>query len=119
MNDTTRFIIGAIVTVLPLLVATYYRGLASTAFRQASTFVPPDVQSGTKSSLANKIVAAFLSTHRKGGPEFFWAPPWLATITHPEGCCHVASFRRYRMLFWLFMAAVPLSFVLVRRLVWT
>jgi hypothetical protein len=119
MTDTAKGIIGIAALLLPLLVATYYRGLAIGAFRDAGGFAPPDARPATVNSLAAKIVAFFFSTHRNGGPEFFWAPGWLDAVTHPTGRSHVAAFRRYRLLFWLFMAAVPLSFVLVRRLVWT
>jgi hypothetical protein len=119
MTDTAKGVIGIAALVGPLLVATYYRGLAITAFRQARDFAPPEGRDPGPLTLAAKVVVFFLSTHARGGPEFFWAPEWLAAVKDPVGRAHVAAFRRYRLLFWLFMAAVPLSFMLVSRLIWT
>jgi hypothetical protein len=116
MTDNTRFIIGAIVMLLPLLVATYYRGLANAAFNAAKAFQPatgPEVP-----SLAAKVVGFIFSVNRGGGTEFFWSPDWMATVVSPRGRDQIAAFRRYRFMFWLFMASLPGWFVLVSRLFW-
>jgi hypothetical protein len=116
MTENMLFTIGAIVMLLPLLVATYYRGLATTAFEQAKAFAP--VTGPSTPSAAAKIVAFFFSIRRGGGPEFFWTPEWMAAVTNPRGRAFVATFKRYRLMFWLFMAALPGWFMLVSRLFW-
>jgi hypothetical protein len=116
MTDNTRFIIGAIIMLLPLLVATYYRGLASAAFTQAKAFAPAD--GPLAPTMAAKAVALFFSIQRGGGPEFFWTPDWMAAVTNPTGRRHIAAFKRYRLMFWLFMASLPGWFMLVSRLFW-
>jgi hypothetical protein len=116
MTDNTRFLVGAIVMLLPLLVATYYRGLANAAFTAAKGYVPTTEPSVPP--LVAKVVAVIFSVNRGGGPEFFWTPDWLDAVTHPQGRQYIAAFKRYRLMFWLFMASLPGWFVLVSRLFW-
>jgi hypothetical protein len=116
MTDNTRFILGAIVMLLPLLVATYYRGLANTAFAAAKAFAPTAGPTGPP--LVAKVVAFIFSVNRGGGPEFFWTPDWMAAVTNPQAKQHIAAFKRYRFMFWLFMASLPGWFMLVSRLFW-
>jgi hypothetical protein len=116
MTDNTRFLFGAIVMLLPLLVATYYRGLANAAFTAAKAFEPTAGPSAPP--LAAKVVAFIFSVNRGGGPEFFWTPDWMAAVTNPQARPHIAAFKRYRLMFWLFMASLPGWFMLVSRLFW-
>jgi hypothetical protein len=116
MTDNTRFGLGAIMMLLPLMVATYYRGLAAAAFDQARAFAP--VTGPLAPSLVAKVVALVFSVTRGGGPEFFWTPEWMAAVTNPQGKQHIAAFKRYRFMFWLFMASLPGWFMLVSRLFW-
>jgi hypothetical protein len=116
MTDNTRFILGAIVMLLPLLVATYYRGLATAAFAEAKAFAQTTGPSDPP--LAAKVVAFIFSVNRGGGPEFFWTPEWMAAVTNPRGRQHIGAFKRYRFMFWLFMASLPGWFMLVSRLFW-
>jgi hypothetical protein len=116
MTETTRFILGAIVMLLPLLVATYYRGLATAAFRQAKAAAPIASTVETPTAAA-KIVAVIMSVNRGGGPEFFWTPEWMTKVSDQRGR-QQAAFKRYRFMFWLFMASLPGWFMLVSRLFW-
>jgi hypothetical protein len=117
MTDSTRFLIGAIVMLLPLFVATYFRGLATEAFRQAKAFAPQSDAAAAPTAVA-RFIAFFMSVNRGGGPEFFWTPEWMAMIANQQGRQHVANFKRHRRMFWLFMASLPGWFVLVSRLFW-
>ena len=65
-----------------------------------------------------KIVAAFLSVNRGGGPEFFLTPNWMAGLTDPAGRQQATAFKRYRLMFWMFMASAPAWFMLVSRWLW-
>jgi hypothetical protein len=116
MTDNSRFIFGAIVMLLPLLVATYYRGLASAAFTEAKAFATSTGPSSPP--MVAKVVAFIFSVNRGGGPEFFWTPEWMAAVTNPQGRQKIAAFKRYRFMFWLFMASLPGWFMLVSRLFW-
>ena len=117
MTDAIRLVAGAMIMLLPLLVATYYRRLATAAFQQAKNAAPPAARDEVP-SLKAKIVAAFLSVNRGGGPEFFLTPNWMVGLTDPAGRQQATAFKRYRLMFWLFMASAPAWFMLVSRWLW-
>jgi hypothetical protein len=116
MSDNTRFVIGAIAMLLPLLVATYYRGQANAAFTAAKAFAATG--GPTTVPLTAKAAAFIFAVNRGGGPEFFWTPDWMAAVADPLGRRHIAAFKRYRFMFWLFMASLPGWFMLVSRMFW-
>jgi hypothetical protein len=116
MTESVLFTLGAIVALVPLFAATYYRGLAVAAFRAARAFQP--LQAPRTPTPAERLVAFFMSVNRGGGPEFFITPAWMVAVTAAEGRAHIATFKRHRRSFWLFMACLPGWFVLVSRLFW-
>jgi hypothetical protein len=116
MTTNLRYILGALVMVLPLFMAVYYRDLAAAAFKQAKTYAP--AAKITAPDGISRLMGLLFSVKRGGGPEFFLTPDWVAAVTHTAGRQHIADFKRCRFMFWLFMLSLPFWFTLVSRLFW-
>jgi hypothetical protein len=115
MTDTGKYLISGLMMLAPLLTAIYYRSLAIKAFTDAKTFAPVN---RNPPSAMDQLLAAFFAVKRGGGAEFVLTPDWMAGVNHKSGRQHIADFKRYRFMFWLFMGSLPFWSVLVKRLFW-
>jgi hypothetical protein len=116
MTENLKYVLGALVMVVPLYLTTYYRDRAAAAFNQAKSYASASqivVPDGV-----GRMLGKLFSVKRGGGPEFFSTPDWMAAVTHGVGRQHIADFKRCRLMFWLFMLSLPIWFVLVSRLFW-
>jgi hypothetical protein len=119
MSDTVRFTIGAFVIMLPVFVATYFRGVASAAFARARALTPePAFKDTLGAGLVMRLMRLMFVGRGDGGPEFFWTPKWMREASKPELLAHAAEFKRNRTLFWVFMASMLPWFKLVSGFFW-
>jgi hypothetical protein len=97
MTETAKGIIGIAALLLPLLVATYFRGLAITAFRNARDFAPPDTSGaiiGFAAQVPGGRAGVLLGTslaRRRHASDGAWAcrrvPSLSAAVLAMHGSC--------------------------------